>query len=824
MRLGAAEAMAVFSGSAMSGAMLRRVYQGRSMTQSAGKSGRGVGLRVVANRGGQDSKALFADSLDQLKLLTNSLPVLIAYVDRELRFRFSNRAHQEYWGRSEAEILGAGMPDLLGEEMFRQAEPFVRRALRGESAAFETMNEYPGRGPRYVSVSYLPDKDDQGQVRGVFVLAQDITDRRLVEERLRHQQEETSVLFHTMPAFIWYKDTENRILRVNRRAAEATGLSVEQVEGASTYELYPEFASKYHEDDLEVVRSGQPKFGIIEPIHLPSGEQLWLRTDKIPYRNPDGSIRGVVVFSVDITKRKNAEDALATSELRLRRILEGMQIIPWEAEAGSGTFTYIGPQVEAILGYPSDRWYSRDFHTQCMHPDDCQRVLELSRKFAEAEDEYELIYRMRNVHGQYRWFRDFVSVDRVKNGPVMLRGFLLDITAEKDAESTRVSLEEQLHTSQKMEALGTLAGGIAHDFNNILGGILGYTELALGDVAEQSAASEYLARVQRSALRAKDLVHQILTFSQRRKMQLGVVDVGRTIEEVLSLARATIPSTIAIRTAFPPEPLCITANETQLHQVVLNIVSNAAYAMRESGGVLEVRLSRCSGEELNEVEAEDLAVAGYARISIRDTGPGMSESVRSRIFEPYFTTKPVGEGTGLGLSVVHGIVASLRGAIECRSKAGSGTTFVIFLPLTGAAAAKESLPLPDQHRRSGKILFVDDEEMLASLGKLMLGKLGYEVVSCTNGTEALATFCADPASFDLVVTDQTMPDIAGEALLDRIREVRPGIPAILSSGYGGSTSHETGGANDIEFLMKPFTMDELGARVARLLDRKARSR
>jgi signal transduction histidine kinase/ActR/RegA family two-component response regulator len=382
----------------------------------------------------------------------------------------------------------------------------------------------------------------------------------------------------------------------------------------------------------------------------------------------------------------------------------------------------------------------------------------------------------------------------------------------------RQQLAAQLRQSQHMEAIGRLAGGVAHDFNNILAAMIGYTELAMYDMPASSPVWSHLQEVLKAGQRAKALVHQILTFSRRTEREHTPVHLPLLVQESLSLLRASLPSTMEIRQHIAPEAGTVLADTTQLHQVVLNLCANAEYAMRQTGGILEVRLEVVDIDTALVAQYPTLRPGPYVRLMVQDTGHGMPPDVVERIYEPFFTTKAVGEGTGIGLSVVHGIVVDHGGTITVESQVGYGTTFTIYLPriecdMAGAAQEEEAMP-----HGQGRILFVDDEAALVHLGHTVLTQLGYSVAAYTSSEEALAVFQAAPHHFDLVITDYTMPHITGEALARSLRSIRPDIPIILGTGFSYTTDAEKARALGINaFLMKPWTAPELARTIAQVL-------
>jgi PAS domain S-box-containing protein len=347
----------------------------------------------------------------------------------------------------------------------------------------------------------------------------------------------------------------------------------------------------------------------------------------------------------------------------------------------------------------------------------------------------------------------------------------------------RKRLEAQLRQLQKMQAIGILVGGIAHDFNNVPAAILGYTELALFKVPCGSPGKRYLDDVLTAAKRARDLVQQILAFRRQAEVERKPVHVGAIVREALSLLRVSLPPTIAIRQYIDMEVGAALADSTQIHQMLMHLSANAEYAMRKAGGTLEVRLEAIELDDVTAGLHPHLAPGPYVRLTVQDTGEGMTPDVLERIFEPFFTTKGVGEGAGMGLAVVHGIVTNHAGAITVDSTPGQGTSFAIYLPRLPDGTGPEGDASDPLLRGMGRVLFVDDEESLGRLGREILSPMGYEVVTCTSSHEALEAFQASPEWFDLVITDQTMPYMIGEVLAQEIRRIREDIPIILCTGF-----------------------------------------
>jgi nitrogen-specific signal transduction histidine kinase/CheY-like chemotaxis protein len=391
-------------------------------------------------------------------------------------------------------------------------------------------------------------------------------------------------------------------------------------------------------------------------------------------------------------------------------------------------------------------------------------------------------------------------------------------TRHLEAEfARRQAIEAQLVQAQKMEAIGTLAGGIAHDFNNILMSMLGYTELALGETDGNSTTHEFLLQVQTAGNRARDLVHQILTFSRRNDRKRQAITISPIVKETLKLLRASLPATIDIQTAISSDQPTL-ADPTEIQQVVMNLCTNAAHAMEENGGILKVSLTETLLEDDNMDDYQKIPPGAYLKLTVSDTGLGIDSEVIRRIFDPFFTTKEPGKGTGLGLSTVHGIVKDCRGMISVSSKPGRGTTFTVFFPITKTDSDATPVDQENILHGSGRILYVEDERSLADLGKIMLESLGYEVTVSCDAVEALKWFVDKPNDVDLVITDLAMPRMTGIKLAGELRRIRSDIPIIISTGFETESLEKHARDMGIRYILhKPVCKQILAQTVSRAL-------
>jgi len=517
----------------------------------------------------------------------------------------------------------------------------------------------------------------------------------------------------------------------------------------------------------------------------------------------------------EMAERKETENALRESEERLNAFydaaFEGLAVTQ------DGRLIDLNNRFAEIFGYDRDDLIGREV-IDLVAADDHERVLGNIRSGMEDPYEHRAVYKdgseiFVEVHG----------VDTQLHGRPVRAMAIHDITKRKRVEAERANIEVQLQQAQRIEAIGTLAGCIAHDFNNILTPIIVRTEMALSAAPAGSGIQNNLERVLEASNRAKNRVRQILAFSRQAEYDQKPLKLGPIIMEALKLLRASIPSSIEIHQDIETESDTVLADPVQMHQIVMNLCTNAAYAMRLDGGVLTVRLDQKS---INAKALHpDLEPGPYMRLSVTDTGPGIDAKIIDRIFDPFFTTKERGEGAGMGLSVVHGIVKNRGGTIRVESKPEKGTAFEILIPriaddgFLGVQEVKMVSALPGGSER---ILLIDDEKYLLETVSQMLKQLGYKVDARSDVLGALNVFRQTPDKYDLVITDQTMPIMTGYNLAKELMRIRPGIPVILCTGFSETVSKEEAEAIGIrKYVMKPIVSAEAARIIRQVLDENA---
>lgn len=519
-------------------------------------------------------------------------------------------------------------------------------------------------------------------------------------------------------------------------------------------------------------------------------------------------------------RRQEKEEALAAlkkSEARFRNIVQDQTelIVRYEVE---GTILFVNEAYCKFFGKSYDDLVGRSLF-DLIPNESLERVSEIVRTISRKDPVATIEHPLVDLDGDERWFswtnRGIVVDGRIAEYQAVGR----DITESKRIQLEKERLAEQLHSSQRLETIGTMAGGIAHDFNNILTPIIGYVELARNDLPADHPASLKLGVVAEGANRARELVQHILAFSREAEPSREAVEISHVVLDCVKLLRASIPRTVDIRTSISPDIGLVLGDESQLHQVILNLCTNAAYSMRDGGGTLSVDLDALHLGFDKLPPDSGLSVGDYIVIKVQDTGSGIDEKILSKIFDPFFTTKPVGEGTGLGLSVVHGIVKKHSGHIEVESEIGEGTCFRIYLPSIGeqiAAVPAEKVELVGGDER---ILFIDDEEFIRIMAEELLQRLGYSVVVAANANEALDMLEQLRDGVDLVITDQTMPGITGLQLAEELRRKLPSLPIVLCTGFGGSSFSvdEAYSSGISKILKKPYELHELSTAIREAL-------
>ncbi len=513
--------------------------------------------------------------------------------------------------------------------------------------------------------------------------------------------------------------------------------------------------------------------------------------------------------------RPPAEPGPAPPEGLHRQLMESLCFVPWEgavpALEGDPTapfrFSYVGPQAAELLGYPLEQWYAPGFWEARLHPEDRDAAIRLCLEASKRGEDHNLEYRLVAAGGRVVWVLDVVRVVLRDGRPWMCRGFLLDVSRRKEAEQQRQKLEEQAYQARYLQSLGVLAGGIAHEFNNLLTTLIGYTDLACGEVPAQSPARGYLAEVLTAGHRAADLTRQLLAYAGKGRFVLQPVVLSDLVRQMSPVLTAAVSRKATLVQHLAEGMPAVEADPSQLRQIILELVRNASEALGEQEGTIHLRTGVI---ELAPGASEPLAPGRYAVLEVRDTGCGMDAATLARVFEPFFTTKFTGRG--LGLAAVQGIVRGHGGLIRASSTPGQGARFEVLLPALTDARPPADAPAPAAAQRP--ILVVEDDPAVRSLAVLVLGQAGHVTAQAGDGQAALEQFRQRPDHFTAVLLDLTMPGLDGLAVLAELRRLRPDVPVVLMTGYSTHdlASHPAAAAANA-LLQKPFTAETLLAAV-----------
>jgi two-component system cell cycle sensor histidine kinase/response regulator CckA len=662
----------------------------------------------------------------------------------------------------------------------------------------------------------------------ITALSSNIIRRKSAEENLRESEQNYRLLVENLPGTVFkgYKDwsieffdntieifTGYKVDEFNSRRMKWVDIIIEEDIDAAKLSFIQALKT-----DKSYIREYRIKSNV-EGIY-------WIQERGQIVCNNKGEIEYVNGVFFDVTNRKQAKEALRESEERFKFLAEKMADIIWTVNLDFQT-TYVSRSIEKILGFTTEE-RKRQPLEEMITPGSLKRVQmmfleELRRDEAGNADPdrsvtIEVEYYRRD--GSTVWMENTVKAMRDNSGAIEgLYGVSRDITERKIAEEENTKLQSQLQQVQKMESIGTLAGGIAHDFNNILGIIVGNTELAMDDVPEWNPARHNLEEIRTASMRARDMVKQIMAFSRQSQLEMKPVRISPIIKESLKLLRSSIPTTIKIHLNISSKSDIVRANPTQINQVLINLCTNAAHAMGEKVGVLEVSLEDFELDTDAASHYHDLSSGKYIRLTVSDTGTGIDPKILERIFDPYFTTKEVGKGSGMGLSVVHGIVKSHGGALSVMSGSEKGAIFHILFPCIEDDPEPEvEIPI-EMPRGRERILFVDDEKAMVDAIQAMIERLGYKVTARTSSIEALEAFRANPGRFDLVITDFTMPNMSGMELAKELLKLQSSIPIILCTGYSEHINEDRAKASGVRaFLLKPVVLDEIANTIRKVLD------
>ncbi len=733
-------------------------------------------------------------SENRARYLVESLGDGIAIVDPLEGFVFANPAAEKIFGVGPGGLQGRNFKEFLGEEALRTLLEETKKRKRGQKSTYEIqIIREGGNERRIIRLNAVPWNDEKGGYAGAFTTFQDVTENRRAESELSLERSLLSALMENLPDHIYFKDIESRFVRSSRSQSDAFGLSdASKIIGKSDEDFFSkEHAEKAFKDEQHIMRTGRPILNMEEKETWPDRPDTWVVTTKMPLRDQKGAIIGTFGISHDITERKLSEERI----LNLARFPDQdphpvMRVTP------DGSIIYRNKASESLVSW------RREGVPKVPE----QYMGTLTRAWATGEPQ--------EIEVKEEAMTFVVTfVPFIVAGYVNLYG--RNVTEEK-------SLAEKLTQSQKMEAIGRLAGGIAHDFNNILQVISGYCEVLKDKLNGEHPLRKDVAEIARAAQRAATLTAQLLAFSRKQVLSPRVINTRELVHSMEKMLARVIGEDVDLRTFLNPETGNVRADPGQIEQVLLNLAVNARDAM-PSGGKLTIETDNRRFDETYVREHPGARAGQYVRITVSDTGVGMTPEAYRHVFEPFFTTKEKGKGTGLGLSTVYGIVKQSDGYINCYSEQGKGTTFTIYLPLTTEAPEEVLAASPRTAAVRGKemILLVEDDEAVRKFTRDVLEREGYTVIEAAGGEEALSGVSSRNIDVTLLVTDVVMPHMSGKDLARKLEEISPRLKVLFISGYtANAIVHHDILESGLDFMQKPFSSREFLAKVRDILDRQ----
>lgn len=759
------------------------------------------------------------EALERLRPLLDALPLPTLVMDKGWQILMANPAAVALFGWSEPELCERTVDSMVPEQLrerYRALRERTPESIPGVRIVYSGERVIVTKYGQEVPIDFLVSR---ATFDGVEVHLSQFMD----VSRYKRAEAETIEHLHTLienaedGIFVIRveEDGEFCFETFNPVSERLTGFKSEHARGRRPHQIVAEpEATRLVECYRRAVEAGVPTTYEEAPGEV-AGNRVF-RTTLVPLRDARGRVYRLLGVSRDITDQRQAESelaetraSLAESEDRFRKAFRASPHPIGITEIASGRLVEVNDAFEQVFEFTRGQAIGKSTVELGLwgEPHERERMVGMIRKDGS--------FRNLDIKGRTRSGRELnlvLSGERIDiGGRPHLVTYVHDVTERVAAERSSQSLEQQLRQAQKMDALGTMAGGIAHDFNNILGAILAYTDLVRLDIESPAQVETHLDELRRAGARARELVRRILTFARRDPTTRRPVRLDGAVRDAFELLRATVPATVQIDSSIDPRAPVVFADLTEIHQVVTNLGTNAAHAIQGNVGRISVRLEPVKVDEALASRVSALRPRPYARIRVEDTGHGMTPETVSRVFEPFFTTKPRGEGTGLGLSVVHGIVREHDGAIVIDSTPGVGTRVDVYLPEAGVDSDSDAALVTHITQGSGeRILVVDDEEVIARSTTQLLERVGYVVTTHRDPVAALHLFCEQPTNFDLVLTDLTMPTMTGVDLACRMLEVDPSMPIIVMSGFSGTWSAESLKAMGIAgLLQKPLGVSDL---------------
>jgi PAS domain S-box-containing protein len=781
----------------------------------------GYALQTLEDRATRErAETALAESEERFRAVVEAIPDLVWLKDAEGVYLACNRRFERFFGAAEDKIVGRTDYEFVPRELANFFRDHDRKAM---AAGGPTVNEewvtFASDGHReLLETIKTPMCDPQGRLVGVLGVGRDITGRKQVEEALRNSEAILRSVFLAAPVGI--SIVKDRVCKhVNTYWCKYFGYADEEIVGKDT--------GFFYESDEEYGRLGRELYGDLSARGLVSVETRLRRRDGVfrdvvitaaPISQDDLSA-GTVVITHDITENKRAAEALRESELRYRTLADSGQALIWTSGLDKKCdyfnqpwLQFTGRTLNQELG---DGW------VEGVHPEDLERCVQTYVAAFDRHEPFSMEYRLRHVSGEYRWLQDNGMPRFDREGQFLgYIGHCLDITGHKQAEAEREKLQAQLNQAQKMESIGRLAGGVAHDFNNMLAAILGHAELALEKMDPTQPIFEDLQEIQKAAERSADLTRQLLAFARKQTVSPRVLDLNATVAGMLKMLRRLIREGIELVWLPGVELGPVKMDPSQLDQILANLAVNARDAI---GGVgtFSIATQNATLDWAGCVGHADAVPGEYVVLLVSDTGCGMTKEVLAHLFEPFFTTKGIGEGTGLGLATVYGIIRQNHGFVTVDSLPGHGTTFTIYLPRYNnkAAPMQANVSVAPVARGRETILLVEDEPVILNIVTTMLERLDYTVLAAATPGEAIRLARERHGEIHLLMTDVVMPEMNGRDLAKNLLSLYPNLKRLFMSGYTADVIAHHGVLDEgVNFIQKPFSKSDLAAKLREVLD------